>query len=447
MNQFKSFIWGAATASYQIEGAWSEDGKGASIWDTFCRQEGKIQGNMTGDITCDHYHLWQKDVQLMRELNLQAYRFSLSWPRILPDGTTKLINEKGLEFYDKLIDSLLEANILPFVTLYHWDLPQNLQDMGGWGVRETALRFAEFVELVAHRYKDRVKHWITINEPYVAAFAGHLHGVHAPGKQSPVLAMLASHHLMLAHGKAVKVLRSITQLSEIGIALNLSPVFPFDPNSEDDQFAAQNYFLYLNRLFLNLIYHKQYPKEILEMANKNQKDFSSFLNAILPQDLEEIGQEIDYLGVNYYTKTVVKLDLQAPLFKACLTEIVKNKYSDLWDYYPEGLSYVLDMLQTLYQPKKIYITENGTAISEKQNDQARIEYIQAHLNQIELAMKKGVNIQGYFVWSLLDNFEWSYGFSKRFGLIYVNFETQERHLKQSAKWYAELIKDKRCQRF
>lgn len=416
------FFFGAATSAYQIEGAANEEGKGLSIWDTFCQKPGTIRDGSSGDKACDHYHRYQEDVMIMKDLNLNAYRFSISWPRIFPDSSLKL-NQKGLDFYSRLIDALLEKGIEPFPTLYHWDLPQYLQDRGGWAVRETAERFLDYATAVYEDLSDRVTYWTTLNEPYISAIMGYLKGVHAPGHRSLDEALSAIHHLLLAHGMAVQRLRKAEH--QWGIALNLSPAFPDDPESKESLAAAERYDLVHNRLFLDALFKKAYPLPI---------------KACQPGDEEIIGAPLDFLGINYYTRTIVCPDPADPFFGSKVVPALPNRYSDLWEFYPEGLLQLLDTIHKSYKPKAILILENGTSLPDRHHDAMRIHYLEGHLEKVLEAIQKGIPVKGFFVWSLLDNFEWAAGYTKRFGLLDVDFKTFKRSPKLSAHWYAKFIK-------
>ncbi|MGQ9456809.1 MAG: GH1 family beta-glucosidase [Anaerolineae bacterium] len=432
------FTWGAATAAYQIEGAWDEDGKGPSIWDVFCRVPGAIQDGDTGDVACDHYHRWREDVALMRELGLRAYRFSVSWPRVLPEGRGK-VNRPGLDFYDRLVDALLAADIQPFVTLYHWDLPQALQEEGGWPVRDTARRFADFADVVSRRLGDRVRHWITLNEPWVVAYAGYGNGYHAPGIRNPLAAVQATHHLLLAHGLAVPVLRENGDAAtQVGITLNLSPVHPASDRPADEG-AARRYDGFLNRWFLDPLFRRRYPEDMLEMLGSALPDGYE-------EDLETIAVPVDFLGVNNYTRTVVADDPDSVVVETREVKPTGRPYTEMgWEVYPEGLYEILTRVHRDYAPPCIYITENGAAFADqvdaegRVHDAQRVGFLREHIAQAHRALEEGVPLAGYFVWTLLDNFEWAYGYSKRFGIVYVDFATQERIVKDSGIWYRGVI--------
>lgn len=426
------FFFGAATSAYQIEGSVKEEGRGISIWDTFCHQKGHILDGSSGDVACDHFRLWQQDIALMKSLNLGAYRFSIAWPRIFPDQTLR-INEKGLQFYDRLIDGLLEAGIEPFPTLYHWDLPQYIQDRGGWAVRDTCHLFADYAAAVFNRFQDRVTHWTTLNEPYVSAFMGYLTGGHAPGIQSPDQALGAVHHLLLAHGMAIERMRD----KKVGIALNLSPAYAYDQSSQK---SADWYDMLHNQIFLDALFRQAYPETFLNVIAADPA-LKGFLDLIQPEDMACIGSPLDFLGINYYTRGIVQSDPERPLFASRLVPPEPNPYSDVWEFYPEGLMELLERVQRDYQPKELMVMENGTSLPVGVEDNRRIAYLEAHLTRITQAKERGIPMTGYFVWSLLDNFEWAAGYTKRFGLVEVDFATQERRPRKSALWYARFIKD------
>lgn len=432
------FRWGTATAAYQIEGAWNKDGRGLSIWDTFSHTPGKTYHGATGDVAADHYHRWQEDVALMAELGLNAYRFSIAWPRIIPAGTGP-VNPAGLDFYDRLVDALLEKKIEPFITLYHWDLPQTLEERGGWPVRETAFAFGEYARVVAERLSDRVTHWITLNEPWVAAMAGYFTGDHAPGRREPAAAFAAVHHLLLAHGEAVAAIRAAARRPiQVGITLNLSDVQPAS-TSELDQAAALRFDAALNQLFLDPLYRGAYPEAMLPQL-------STRAGLIQPGDLERIAAPLDFLGVNYYSRYVIRHDPEFPVIQASAVQPVGNEYSQMWEIYPEGLYHMLTRVWRDYRPAVLYVTENGVPVADapdadgRVRDERRIRYLRAHIAQCHRALEAGVPLRGYFVWSLLDNFEWAYGYQMRFGLIYVDYDTQTRIVKDSGRWYAEVIR-------
>ena len=434
-----NFKWGAATASYQIEGAWNEDGKGESIWDRFSHTPGKIERGDTGDVACDHYHRWREDVGLMKEIGLKAYRFSTSWARVLPEGRGR-VNQKGLDFYDRLVDALLEADIEPFLTLYHWDLPQALQDEGGWPVRSVVDAFAEYSDVLSRALGDRVKQWITLNEPFVSAFTGYLEGRHAPGHTDLYEALAASHHLLLAHARAVPIIRQNSPGSFVGITLNLQPQVPASP-SEADREAARYGDGNLNRWFLDPLSGSGYPEDMI-------RSYGHALDFIRAGDMDSMAAPLDFLGLNYYARGIFRSDKIDEAGNAPRTIFRNDEITHMgWEVYPEGLYEILTRLHTDYDFPRYYITENGAAYHDRVGpdgkvfDAARLSYIKRHLDMVLRAITSGVPVQGYFAWSLLDNFEWSYGYSKRFGLIYVNYQTQERVLKASAEWYRDVIRE------
>ena len=433
----EGFVWGTATASYQIEGATTEDGRGESIWDRFSHTPGKVANGDTGDVADDHYHRWPEDIQLMQSLGLQAYRFSIAWPRVIPDGIGA-VNEAGLDFYDRLTDGLLAAGIEPYVTLYHWDLPQALQDKGGWPNRDAVGWFTDYVAVVSSRLGDRVHRWITHNEPWVVAFLGYATGEHAPGLQDPAAALQAAHHLLLSHGQAVSILRQNgDSATQVGITLNLSWV---DPASEHpaDREAAQRYDGCCTRLFLDPLFRGAYPADMLAY-------YSHLAPRVEADDLLRISTPIDFLGVNYYTRAVVADDPNGGLLRTRAILPPYSQYTEMgWEVYPEGLYKLLRRLHQEYHPPALYITENGCAFADRVesgqvHDPARISYLREHLIQAHRAIQEGVPLRGYFVWSLLDNFEWAHGYTKRFGIVYVDYATQARIPKDSALWYKQVI--------
>jgi len=436
------FTWGTATSAYQIEGACQEDGRGASIWDTFCHSPGKIYKGHTGDIAADHYHRWKEDIQIMSDLGLNAYRFSISWPRIFPFGKGE-VNPLGLDFYDRLVDGLLIKGIQPYPTLYHWDLPQALQDEGGWDNRETAFHFAEYARAVADRIGDRIPFWITHNEPFVTAFAGHFIGEHAPGVQNMVTAYRVTHHLLLSHGLAIQAIRSHAKAQElVGITLDLSPVHPASDSDPDIQ-AARLFDGIKNRLFLDPVLRGEYPTDILGLIETLFPEDQ----LIHPDDLRQISIPIDFLGINYYSREVIQYDSQSPMMELKINQPLGNEYSQMWEIYPPGLYEILMRVWRDYHPTNIYITENGIPVPDdldadgRIRDYRRIWYLRDHLAQAHRALVEGVPLRGYFAWSLLDNFEWAYGYRMRFGLVYVDFETQRRTIKESGHWYAKVIRN------
>lgn len=434
-----NFIWGATTSAYQIEGAIHQDGREDSIWDVFCRIPGKIQGGQSGEIAADHYNLWKKDVALMAAMGIKSYRFSLAWPRIVPNGR---INKLGLAFYDRVIDELLKNGIEPAITLYHWDLPQSLEEKGGWQSRDIIQDFVDYAEIAFNHYSDRVNIWMTHNEPAVVSAAGYRTGVHAPGIKDDNTAMVVAHHLLLSHGVALKHLRALAPIGfkgKFGIALNVSAIHPENSLSAEDKAAAKKLASIRNDFFLDALFKGTYPKEILEK-------YPILKEVVKDGDMDMICGKLDFLGVNYYTKTVVKANKANGTIEPVIVPAVPNAYSSMWNYYPAGLGEVLQDICDRYHPAEILITENGTAIndiiSETGNvqDDGRIRYFQDHLEVLHQKIQAGLPITGYYAWSLLDNFEWNYGYQKRFGLIYVDYKTQRRIIKESGHWYQKLIK-------
>lgn len=433
------FVWGAITAAYQIEGAWNESGKGPSIWDSFVRRPGKIERGETADVGPDHYHHWQEDLALMAQLGLKAYAFSISWPRVLPLGAGA-VNPAGLDFYDRLVDGLLAAGITPFVMLYHWDLPQALQERGGWANRDVVDWFTEFTHLVAGRLGDRVQNWITQDEPFVAAMGGHFTGEHAPGVQDIGAALAAAHHMLLAHGQAVRALRSILPAAaRVGIILNVYPMYPAS-ESEADRQAARRSDGASNRMFLDPLFKASYPEDMLTM-------FGPWLPSIHPGDLETIASPMDFLGINYYSRGVMRAEPGFPILQAVPVQPEGSEYSQMWEIYPPGMYDVLKRVFNDYHPKEIFVTENGVPVPDgvdydgRVRDERRIRYLRDHIAQVHRAIEDGVPVRGYFHWTLMDNFEWAFGYRMRFGLVYVDFETQQRIIKDSGRWYANVIKE------
>lgn len=443
LNFPSDFRWGTATASYQIEGAVHEDGRGESIWDRFCATPGKVLNNENGDVACDHYHRYREDIQLMQELGLNAYRFSLAWPRILPMGKGQ-VNAAGLDFYDRLVDAVLAAGIEPFATLYHWDLPQALQDeVGGWASRETAYAFAEYADIVSRRLGDRVHQWITLNEPYCSAFLGHESGKHAPGLRDSRVAWQASHNLLLAHGLAVPLLRKNGNAqTRVGITLNFSPVAPAT-DSQEDRLLAQAGDGKLNRWFLDPIFRGSYPADMLNVLPM----LGDFIPKMEAGDAAIIAAPVDFLGANYYYRMIIR---QSPDGKFGTYETVNPEgaeYTEMgWEVYPKGLYDLLTRFHKEYQIPALYVTENGAAFQDTVgedghvHDPRRLHYLSEHFTQAHTAMSEGAPLKGYFVWSLMDNFEWSLGYSKRFGIVYIDYPTQKRIIKDSGHWYRAAIK-------
>lgn len=432
------FVWGTATASYQIEGAAREDGRAPSIWDTFSAAPGNVLNGDTGAIAADHYHRMADDVELMARLGMGAYRFSLAWPRILPHGR---VNERGLDFYDRLVDALLAKGIQPFVTLYHWDLPQDLQDKGGWLNRDTAYAFADYAEVAARRLGDRVTAWITHNEPWCSSYLGYGVGVHAPGLHDRQAAITAGHHLLLSHGLAVPRLRSHVGGADVGITLNFTPCYPADDSPE----TARDVDLcdaFGNRWLADPLFLGRYPEHLFANLGLNEPP-------IQHDDLAIISTPIDFLGVNNYSRNLVKGQPTQPLADQCqlVSPVPGSCYTNMsWEIYPQGLADLLLRLHRDYAPGTLYVTENGASFTDHWNgervvsDPQRVDYLRRYIRSISQVLSEGVPLKGYFVWSLMDNFEWAMGYSQRFGIVYVDYANQQRIIKESGHWYSNLAR-------
>lgn len=428
MSVFPSnFTWGAASAAYQIEGAWNEDGKGESIWDRFSHTPGKIWQGHTGDVACDHYHRYRSDIALMQELGLQAYRFSIAWSRVLPMGRGR-VNTAGLDFYERLVDALLAAGITPFATLYHWDLPQALQDSGGWAQRDLSATFADYAALMVQRLGDRVRYWATFNEPWCVSFLGHHTGEHAPGMRDLRLALQVAHHELLAHGLAAQAMRAAHSNLQVGIVLNLWPVEVVGDN-EKAQAEVEPTWQRNCAWFLDPLYRGAYPAEALAA-------YGGLAPALETHDFVTISQPLDFMGINYYQ----------PIALGGPTLVPGAEHTEMgWEVYPQGLIHLLQRLHREYQLPPLYITENGAAYRDtvtadgRVPDARRLAYVRDHLHALHAAMTDGVDVRGYFVWSLTDNFEWAHGYSKRFGIIHVDYDTQVRIIKDSGHWYSRVI--------
>ena len=435
------FLWGVSTSAGQVEGAVDEDGRGPSIWDTFAAEPGRIAGRATPALTCDWYHRYHEDFSLMRELGIRNCRISLSWSRVIPDGAGA-INEKGLAFYEKLIDDMLSQGIQPLVTLYHWDLPAGLQPSGGWAARETVDAFARFTQTVVQRLGDRVKRWVTINEPWSIAALGYIEGAHAPGDHDLSAALQVMHNLLLAHGRAVSILHSLgSSGTEVGIAHNLEWVIPASDRNEDIAAAARRDGA-VNRWFLDPLLRRSYPEDMIEW-------YGDAMPSVPADDLSTISEPMDFLGVDYYSRAVIANDPVGGFLQTKLVSypFVPHAEIPVWEINPEGLYRSLRRLHKDYGAPQIIVTGNGTALPDRPGDDgavhdpARIEFIRRHIAAVWQAIEEGIDVRGYFIWSILDNFEWDLGFTKRFGLTYVDFETQKRILKDSARWYASIIRD------
>lgn len=432
------FTWGVATAAYQIEGAVAEDGRSRSIWDTFSHTPGTIDGGDTGDVACDHYHRVPEDIGLIKRLGADAYRFSIAWPRVVPGGDGP-VNKAGLDFYDRLVDGLLEAGVTPFATLYHWDLPQVLQDRGGWTVRETSEHFAAYASHVVERLGDRVKDWATLNEPLCSAWIGHLEGRMAPGLTDLTAAVRASYHLHLGHGLAVRAIRAASSDARVGIVNNLSPIEPASA-SEADLAAARRADGHINRWWLDPILGRGYPQDMVEEYGVELP--------VRPGDLETIAAPLDWLGLNYYFRQVVTADPDGTAPHAEQVSVPGARLTHMdWEVHAEGLEQLLLRLTEEYGVQRIYVTENGSAYEDvvaadgSVHDPERVRYLEEHLAACARAVAKGAPLAGYFAWSLMDNFEWAYGYDKRFGLVHVDYATQRRTVKSSGLRYAELVRE------
>lgn len=431
------FLWGAATSSYQIEGAPLADGSGASIWHTFSHTPGNTFSGHTGDAACDHYHRYEQDIALMAELGLQAYRFSISWPRVIPAGRGR-VNAKGIDFYDRLVDGLLARDIVPMATLYHWDLPAELDALGGWLNPEIADWFTEYAERMFARLDDRVPYWLTLNEPWVVSHCGYVTGEHAPGHRNLYEAAQVSSNLLRAHASAIQAYRRIGR-HQIGLAINIEPKYPATASAVDHE-AMTRADAYMNRQYLDPIFHGSYPQQLVDTFAEAWQG-----NAAFSMDL--IASKIDFLGINYYTRAVVRDDHEAPPLCASPVRQQDSEHTDMgWEVYPEGLTQLLLEIKARYGDVPIYITENGAAFEDRVgrdgeiHDAPRIAYLRDHLQALHKAIQQGVDVRGYFAWSLLDNFEWGFGYAKRFGLVGVDFATQRRIPKASARFYAEVIR-------
>ncbi len=441
----RDFKWGTATSSYQIEGAPTAGGKGPSVWDSFSHIEGKIKNGDTGDTACDHYHLWRDDIELLKKLGVNAYRFSISWPRIFPTGKENEPNQIGLDFYSRLVDTLLENKITPFITLNHWDIPQGLENIGGWPERDIVHEFVKYSYHVSKHLGDRVRNWITHNEPWCVSYLGYIEGHKPPGlinKWSKSLA--TAHHLLLSHGMAIPEIRNNSKQSEIGITLNLNTAIPASGSTYDED-ACKFFDGQFNRLYLNPLYNNEYPDDVFEYLKTKSLISESDLNFIKQGDLNIISTKTDFLGVNYYSRAVIRNEEIDEKNNLPRNVDMGPKTDFGWEIYPPGIYDLLMRLKNEYKVQNIYITENGCSYGDgpnsegKINDKRRIEYYRSHLTELKRAIEDGAPCNGYFAWSLMDNFEWAQGFSQRFGLIWVDFETLERIPKDSYYWYKKYI--------
>ena len=431
------FLWGAATSAYQVEGSPLADGAGPSIWQRFCHTPNLVLDGDNGDVACDHYRRYRDDVKLMRDLGLRAYRFSISWSRVMPSGRGP-VNQRGLDFYERLVDALLENGIEPMATLFHWDLPAALDDRGGWLNPDIAQWFADYASVVFAKLDDRIKLWATLNEPWVVTDGGYLHGALAPGHRNLLEAPIATHHLLRAHGAAVAAYRAHGR-HEIGIVVNIEPKYAAS-GAPADREATERADAYMNRQYLDAVLLGRYPERLAEI-------FGEAWPAWGAEDLDSISRPIDFVGINYYTRSVTRYDsAKWPVHAAPVRQKQATYTETGWEVFPQGLVDTLVAIKNRYDNPRVYVTENGAAFFDppvatngRVVDPLRVDYLQGHILAVHEALAKGVNVHGYFAWSLLDNFEWSLGYSKRFGIVHVNFETQQRTLKDSARHYARII--------
>ena len=436
----ENFAWGVATASYQIEGGADEDGRGPSIWDTYSHTPGAIGDGKNGDVAVDHFHRWPEDVALMKALGLRNYRLSLAWPRIVPGGSGR-VEPRGLDFYDRLVDGLLEAGIEPWVTLYHWDLPQAMQDSGGWANRKVVDAFAAYADVATRRLGDRVKNWMTFNEPWVASVCGNLYGVHAPGLKDVKTTLAVAHGILLGHGRAVPIVRANVSGGKVGIVNNLAHIEAATP-SEADAAAAGRWDGAFNRWYMDPVFRGRYPEDMLRW-------FGKLAPEILPGDLESISAPTDFFGLNYYTRRLVAANPEDAFIgakQAYRPYGMRAEFEEFEDW-PEALYLVLRRLRDEYGNPRVYVSENGTTTVDTLGDDGcvhdpvRVDYLRRHFAAAWQARKEGADVAGYFVWSILDNFEWGFGFAKRFGLVYVDYEDGLRRIpKDSAHFLSHVIR-------
>jgi len=432
------FLWGCATSSYQIEGAGREDGRVESIWDRFADTPGRVRDGSNGLVACDHYHRWPQDFDIAQDMGLNAYRFSIAWPRIF-SAIGGAPNQKGLDFYSRLVDGMLERGLQPWATLYHWDLPQALQDIGGWENRATVDAFVDFADAMTRTLGDRVKHWITHNEPWCTAIIGNYEGWHAPGNTSLKTALQVAHNVLVSHGKAVPVIRANVADAKVGMAVSLHPLRAASV-SLDDQAAKERHDGLRYRWFLDPLFGRGYPQATLDLIKDAAPD-------VAPGDMQAIAVKTDFLGVNYYFPEVVANDPGHPPFNAKVLPTVSGEITAMgWPVVPEGLAELLTRIENDYHPGPMYVTENGSAFEDtvgadgEVDDVQRRHYLMRHLASLKGAIDNGVPVKGYFAWSLLDNFEWAEGYLKRFGLVHIDYATQQRRLKNSGKWYRAFLR-------
>ncbi len=442
----EGFLWGTATATVQVDGAAAEGGKGESIWDRFAADPSRIDDRTTPAVTCDHLHRYQEDLAQMASLGFRNYRFSIAWPRVVPDGDGA-VNEAGLDFYDRLVDAMLEQGIRPFATLFHWDLPQGLQEKGGFARRATVDAYVRYAEVVVRRLGDRIRDWMTVNEPWVFAFCGHLYGVHAPGLSDLRTALQVAHHLLLAHGRAVGAIRALDPAARVGLVNNLEWIEPASDRPEDVA-AATRWDGAFNRWFLDPVHGKGYPRDL-------EAWYGADVPRAEPGDLETIATPTDFLGVNYYTRRLIAHDhtprhrsVRAFLSaKQVYWPFVPRAEFDEWEVAPEGLYRTLLRLHREYRPAALYVTENGTSFPDRPgpdgavHDLFRVRYIARHAAAVWQAIQDGVDVRGYFLWAFMDNWEWAFGFTKQFGMIHVDYATQQRTLKDSGHWFSRTVRE------
>ncbi len=435
----KGFLWGTASASYQIEGAWNEDGKGESIWDRFSHTSGKIKNGHTGDLACDYYHRYADDVAMMSDMGLTASRISISWPRIIPDGKGKP-NPKGLDFYSRVIDEMLRRKVKPFVTLFHWDLPQALEDEGGWPNRDLASYFRDYAAVVAAHLGDRVKHWIVFNEPWVFPILGYLNGWHAPGRRDPAAAIRATHVVNLAQGMGVRALRESKHKPEaVGTAFSMGPCYP-NTGSAEDRAAAARWHNFTNAWFLETVQNGRYPQAFVSGSQEERL-------GVQPGDLDIIKAPLDFIGINLYTRAVVTHVPGDDNIGARPVQAPPGERTDFgWEVFPKALSEMILRVTKDYGRLPIYVTENGAAYGDapgpdgRVDDQRRISFARRYISEVGRAIQQGADVRGYFHWTFTDNFEWAEGFTQRFGIVWCDFDTQKRIVKESGKWFSALAR-------
>jgi len=440
----KNFLWGTASASYQIEGAWNEDGKGESIWDRFSHTPNKIKHGDTGDVACDFYHLYRDDIAMMAQLGLNSARISLSWPRMIPLGHGAT-NQKGIDFYNRVIDEFLKHDITPFVTLYHWDLPQALEEVGGWTNRELANYFADYAALCSKHFGDRVKYWMAFNEPWIFTVLGYMIGIHAPGIHDRKIALKAGHVVNLAQGLGVRALRANSRPEMVGTAFSMQPIFPKTDSIEDRE-AAERYHRFNNVWFLETAMEGRYPKIFLEGSEEEWLD-------IRPGDMQTVKAPLDFVGINLYTRMTIAYD---PHDKMMGTHPAyhgeENELTEFgWEVYPQALSKMILRIRDDYPKMPIYVTENGCSYGDKPDvdgkvrDNRRIRFLRGYIGEMGRAIEQGADVRGYFLWTFTDNFEWAEGFQQRFGIVYCDFENQQRYIKDSGHWYSELARSNKLE--